>query len=148
VLVLALGAACFVVAYAGLALTGADIVALAVLFAAAGVGIGFAETAEHAAVATLAPHDVRGSAFGVLSAIQSFGNLAASAVAGVLWSVVSPEAAFWFWRSVWQPRWRRSHSLAARLTEAQRPGRTLIRMCCCTRSRAAAALGRPIAGGR
>jgi MFS family permease len=60
------------------------------------VGIGLAETAEHAAVATLAPPDLRGSAFGALAAVQSFGNLAASAIAGALWTLVSPRAAFFY----------------------------------------------------
>lgn len=52
------------------------------------------ETAEHAVVAALAPDRLRGSAFGLLAAVQSFGNLAASAVAGALWTLVSPKAAF------------------------------------------------------
>ena len=43
---------------------------------------------------TLAPPHLRGSAFGVLAAILSFGRLGASAVAGLLWTVVSPRAAF------------------------------------------------------
>jgi hypothetical protein len=34
------------------------------------------------------------SAFGLLAAIQSVGNLAASALAGVLWTLISPAAAF------------------------------------------------------
>jgi hypothetical protein len=37
---------------------------------------------------------VRGSAFGLLAGVQSFGNLAASGVAGVLWTVVSPSREF------------------------------------------------------
>jgi MFS family permease len=61
---------------------------------AAGVGIGCVETAEHAAVAALAPLELRGSAFGLLAAVQSFGNLAASAIAGLLWTAVSPRVAF------------------------------------------------------
>ena len=52
------------------------------------------ETAEHAAVATLAPENVRGSAFGVLAAVQSLGNLIASAAAGLIYTFVSPAAAF------------------------------------------------------
>ena len=60
----------------------------------AGSAIGCVETAEHAAVAALAPVELRGSAFGLLAAVQSFGNLAASAVAGLLWTVVSPQVAF------------------------------------------------------
>jgi MFS family permease len=92
--VLGLGAAAFGAAYLGLALTGASILILLTCFLAAGVGIGFVETAQHAAVASLAPSELRGSAFGLLAAVQSFGNLAASLVAGVLWTAVSPEAAF------------------------------------------------------
>jgi len=47
-----------------------------------------------AAVALLAPSDLRGSAFGALAGIQSFGNLAASVVAGALWTLASPTVAF------------------------------------------------------
>jgi MFS family permease len=52
------------------------------------------ETAEHAAVAALVPVELRGSAFGLLAAVQSFGNLVASAIAGLLWTTVSPRVAF------------------------------------------------------
>jgi hypothetical protein len=48
------------------------------------IGIGCVETAEHAAVAAYAPTDVRGSAFGLLADVQSFGNFAASGVAAAL----------------------------------------------------------------
>ena len=64
------------------------------LHLAAGVAIGCVETAEHAAVAGLAPVELRGSAFGLLAAVQSFGNLAASAIAGLLWTAISPQLAF------------------------------------------------------
>jgi MFS family permease len=60
----------------------------------AGIGIGYVETAEHAAVATHAAEHLRGSAFGLLAAIQSLGNLAASGIAGILWTVLSPIWAF------------------------------------------------------
>jgi len=92
--VLAAGAAAFGLAYLGFAVTGSSIGPLAVFFVLAGVGIGCVETAEHGAVATLAPATVRGSAFGVLAGVQSFGNLIASAVAGLLYTVASPAAAF------------------------------------------------------
>ncbi len=62
----------------------------------AGIGIGIVETAEHSAVAAMAPARLRGSAFGLLAAVQSGGNLAASAVAGILYTVVSPAWAFGF----------------------------------------------------
>jgi MFS family permease len=94
VLVLSLGVGCFLVAYAGFALAGATIVLLAALFLLAGAGKGLVETAEQAAVAALAPPEVRGSAFGILAAIQSFGNVGASVTAGSLWTLVSPRAAF------------------------------------------------------
>lgn len=94
VVVLAAGIACFAAAYTGFALTGEAIAILAVPFLLAGVGIGAVETAEHAAVAALAPAEIRGSAFGMLAAVQSLGNLAASAVAGLLWTALSPAAAF------------------------------------------------------
>ncbi|MFB7669324.1 hypothetical protein ACFC1R_36340 [Kitasatospora sp. NPDC056138] len=52
------------------------------------------ETAKQAAVAALVPKDLRGSAFGALATVQSLGNLAASVIAGVLWSAVSPTTTF------------------------------------------------------
>jgi MFS family permease len=94
VLVLVLGVGLFGLAYAGFAAGPSSVLALAPWFVAAGVAIGCVETAEHAAVAGLAPVELRGSAFGLLAAVQSFGNLAASAIAGLLWTAVSPRAAF------------------------------------------------------
>jgi MFS family permease len=94
VLVLVVGVGLFGLAYAGFAAGGTSVLALAPWFVAAGVAIGCMETAEHAAVAALAPVELRGSAFGLLAAVQSFGNLAASAVAGLLWTLASPRVAF------------------------------------------------------
>ena len=91
---LILGVAAFALAYAGFARDTSAWVGLLPWFVTAGVGIGFVETAEHAAVAGAAPSDLRGSAFGLLAGVQSFGNLAASGIAGVLWSVFSPSWAF------------------------------------------------------
>jgi MFS family permease len=92
--VLAGGTACFVLAYVGFAVSGESFAALAGCFILAGVGIGAAETAESAAVARLAPETLRGSAFGLLAAIQAVANLAASVIAGLLWTAISPTAAF------------------------------------------------------
>ena len=92
--VLIAGAVLFAAAYLVLAATGASIALLVAGFVLAGLGIACAETAEHAAVAAEAPADLRGSAFGLLAAAQSFGNLAASAIAGLLWTLISPAAAF------------------------------------------------------
>ena len=67
---------------------------LGVWFVAGGVGIACVETAQHAVVATNAPPELRGSAFGLLAGVQSIGNFVASALAGLLWTVFSPEVAF------------------------------------------------------
>jgi MFS family permease len=98
--VLAGGVAAFLVAYGVFATSGPNVPVLLVAFVLAGVGIGCVETAEHAAVAVAAPVSIRGSAFGLLAAVQSFGNLAASAVAGLIWTLVSPTAAF-LYMAVW-----------------------------------------------
>ena len=94
--VLALGIGAFAIAYLGFAFVGASIPLLAIIFIAAGVGIGAVETGEHSAVAILAPDNLRGSSFGALAAIQSFGNLIASSLSGFLYAAVSPTAAFLF----------------------------------------------------
>jgi MFS family permease len=92
--VLVVGAVGALAAFAGFALSGSSLALLAALFALAGTGKGAVETAQGAAVALLAPPGLLGSAFGALATIQSFANLAASAVAGALWTLVSPRAAF------------------------------------------------------
>jgi MFS family permease len=92
--VLAGGVLAFLLAYGTFAATGPSIPMLLFAFVLAGVGIGCVETAEHAAVAASAPPYIHGSAFGLLAAVQSFGNLAASAIAGLIWTLASPEAAF------------------------------------------------------
>ena len=92
--ILAAGVTCFLIAYLGFAFTGESFALLAACFVLAGIGIGCAETAETAAVAGLAPEQLRGSAFGLLAALQAIGNLVASAIAGVLWTTISPTAAF------------------------------------------------------
>jgi MFS family permease len=113
--VLVLGVAAFLFAYLGFGLVGSTVAGLGLLFAAAGVGIGLVETAEHAAVASLAPNEIRGSAFGLLAATQSFGNLAASAIAGALWTLVSPRLAF-----LYLAAWMIVSLVALTLTRARR----------------------------
>ena len=66
-IVFAAGVALFGLAYLGFA-AAPGVVVLALAFVAAGVGIGAVETAEHAAVASLAPAGLRGSAFGLRAA--------------------------------------------------------------------------------
>ena len=94
VLVMALGAALFSLAYAALSLDVSTVATLAPGFLLAGLGIACVETAESAAVAAFAPGDLRGSAFGLLATVQSLGNLAASGIAGLIWSTLGPAAAF------------------------------------------------------
>jgi MFS family permease len=94
--VLIAGAALFAAAYTWFAIGPSGPALLAPAFALAGIGIGCAETAEHAAIAELAPEHIRGSGFGLLAAVQSIGNLAASTIAGILWTTTSPAVAFIF----------------------------------------------------
>jgi MFS family permease len=94
------GAAAFLAAYLLFAAAGASVPVLGVAFVLAGVGIGSAETGETAAVAARAGERIRGSAFGLLAGLQSAGNLAASVIAGVLWTAASPTTAF-LWLSAW-----------------------------------------------
>jgi MFS family permease len=93
-LVLAIGAAVYVLAYLLLAWGPAQIWLLAAAFAAAGAGIGLAETAESATVALALPDRLRGNGFGLLGLLQSFGDLGATLTAGIIWSLWSPTAAF------------------------------------------------------
>lgn len=92
--VLIIGTGAFAAAYGGFAFVGASIPLLAVFFILAGLGIGAVETAEHSAVAILAPESLRGSSFGALAAIQSFGNLLSSSIVGILYVAFSPTVAF------------------------------------------------------
>ena len=91
---LAIGVIAFGFAYAGLTVEAHSWPPLAPCFVLAGIGIGCVETAEHAAVAAKAPAEIRGSAFGLLAAVQSFGNFAASGIAGLLWTAAGPSWAF------------------------------------------------------
>ncbi len=93
-LVLTIGVGLFMLAYLGFAVQFPSILLLALSFSSAGIAIGCVETSQHASVASLAPTELRGSAFGFLAAVQSFGNIVASAVAGALWTLFSPTAAF------------------------------------------------------
>jgi len=94
--VLAAGAVLFAAGYAWFAVGSYRPIVLLPAFVLAGLGIGCGETAESAAVASLAPGQLRGSAFGLLATVQSAGNLIASSVAGLLWTAASPAAAFLF----------------------------------------------------
>jgi MFS family permease len=92
--VFATGAALYVVAYTGFAVSSPSPGFLVVAFVLAGAGIGLAETAESTLVARLLPDRLRGSGFGVLGIVQAIGDLLASAVVGLLYALVSPAIAF------------------------------------------------------
>lgn len=91
--VLLLGVVGFLLAYLAFAV-GGGLPVMALGFAVGGLAIGLVETAQNSAVASLAPAEIRGSAFGLLAGIQGFGNLGASAIAGLIWTAASPTVAF------------------------------------------------------
>lgn len=92
--VFAAGAAVYVVGYGLFAAGPNSMWLLVVAFGAAGAGIGLAEPTQSAVVAQLLPDHLRGSGFGVLGVVQASGDVVATVVAGVLYTVVSPAAAF------------------------------------------------------
>ncbi|WP_248579433.1 MFS transporter [Nocardioides sp. InS609-2] len=99
-LVFATGAALYVLAYAILAWGPAQVWLLLIAFAAAGTGIGLAETAESTTVALALPDRLRGNGFGLLGLVQSFGDLGATLTAGLIWAFWSPTAAFTY-AAIW-----------------------------------------------
>ena len=103
--------------FAGLAFATTSISLIGVFFMLGGLGIGLGETAVSAAVATHAPVDLRGSAFGLVAAIQSFANLTASAIAGLLWTTVSARAGL-----LYLAAWSALALLAFTLAQARRSG--------------------------
>jgi MFS family permease len=92
--VFATGALCYLAGYGLLAVDWHGWPPLLGAFMLAGSGIGCAETAESALLARMLPDALRGSGFGVLGAVQAGGDLASSAVVGLLWAVVGPTAGF------------------------------------------------------
>jgi MFS family permease len=94
--VLAAGAPCFAAGYTVLAADPRSLRLLAVAFILAGLGIGCGVTAESAAVAKLVPPPCEASRSGCWPRLRRGANLAASAIAGIPRTVVSPAAAFGF----------------------------------------------------
>jgi len=66
------------------------------LFALAGVFIAAEDTLEGAITADFIPSESRGIGMGVLGTVNGIGDFGASVVVGVLWTAVSPVAAFGF----------------------------------------------------
>jgi len=88
------GAFLYILAYLGFAASFSSWVWLLVAFILAGSAIGLSETAESTLVARILPDHLRGSGFGLLGGVQSFGDFASTAVVGLLYTVVSPTAGF------------------------------------------------------
>ncbi|MGQ9683602.1 MAG: MFS transporter [Anaerolineae bacterium] len=76
------------------ALPLANVAYLLFLFALAGTYIAAEDALEGALTADLVGPRVRGTAYGVMGTVNGVGDLAASVIVGVLWTVVSPVAAF------------------------------------------------------
>jgi MFS family permease len=85
----------YAVCYAGFALA-ADAVWVVPLWIAYGTYYALSEGVGKALVADFAPKDLRATAFGILNATQGLMILPASVIAGLLWSLLAPPAAFWF----------------------------------------------------
>jgi MFS family permease len=116
--VFAAGAAVYLAAYAVFAIGAHPWPVLLAGFVLAGIGIGLAETAESTMVALMLPDRLRGNGFGVLGLVQAAGDLASSAVVGLLWTLVSPQLAF-----AYAAAWMAAALAAARISapDRQRP---------------------------
>jgi MFS family permease len=67
---------------------------LITVFLAYGIYFGFTEGVEKAWIADLAPLSLRGTAFGYYNAVIGVGALLSSLVFGLIWTRISPHAAF------------------------------------------------------
>ena len=91
--VIATGWLVYAVVYAGFAVS-TTILPLLGWFLVYGFYFGFAEGAEKALVADLAPAERRGTAFGIYTAVTGVGALAASVIFGFVWNAYGTTAAF------------------------------------------------------
>jgi MFS family permease len=67
---------------------------LVLIFALAGIAVGAEEALEDSLAAELVPRSQHGMAFGTLAAVNAAGDFGSSVLVGLLWSAVSPQAAF------------------------------------------------------
>lgn len=91
--VITIGWLTYAVVYAGFAMS-TSLSALIAWFLVYGFYFGFAEGTEKALVADLVPAARRGTAYGIYTAVQGLGALAASVLFGVIWTAYGPAAAF------------------------------------------------------
>ncbi|MCA1649333.1 MAG: MFS transporter [Acidobacteria bacterium] len=91
--VIAFGWIVYALVYAGFATFDTPTAVIAI-FLSYGLYFGLTEGVEKAWVADMAPASARGTAFGVYNAALGIGSLAASLLFGLIWTRVSPQAAF------------------------------------------------------
>ena len=90
---IALGWLWYALVYAGFGYFDSEATVIAI-FLSYGLYFGLTEGNEKAWVADMAPAHARGTAFGIYNAALGVGTLAASLVFGVIWTRISPHAAF------------------------------------------------------
>ena len=93
---LAIGYALFAVMCVGFLFVDGSIAGLAVLFALAGIYVAIVDSMQRAFAADLLPTDRRGTGYGALATVNSFGDLASSIVVGLLWTYVSPASGLYY----------------------------------------------------
>src|SRR5205085_1326273 len=71
-----------------------SLIGCGVIFTLSGLFAAAQDTLEGAIPADLAPPAMRGTAYGLLGALNGMGDLIASAMVGTVWTLVSPFAAF------------------------------------------------------
>ncbi|HUI57644.1 MAG TPA: MFS transporter [Bryobacteraceae bacterium] len=92
----ALGAATGFTAAALFAYHVTGVATIACVFVLAGIYIGVEDTLEGAIPADVVSPENRGTAYGLMGAVNGVGDLVASAAVGTLWTLVSPVVAFLF----------------------------------------------------
>jgi MFS family permease len=93
---LAAGYALFGVMCLGFWTMGPNLVLLTMLFGIAGLYIAIVDAMERALAADLLPGPQRGTGYGALATVNSFGDLVSSVVVGLLWSHASAGAGFFY----------------------------------------------------
>jgi MFS family permease len=93
---LAIGYALFAAMCFGFLIVGASLAGLILLFALAGIYIAIVDSMERALAADLLPLERRGTGYGALATVNSFGDLSSSIVVGLLWTCVSISSGFWY----------------------------------------------------
>ncbi len=93
---LAIGYSLFALMCVGFLIVGASLPGLVVLFALAGIYIAIVDSMERALAADLLPLERRGTGYGALATVNSFGDFTSSIVVGLLWTHVSIASGFWY----------------------------------------------------